>query len=132
MSTTPSTPAPTTSALSTGDDVVPFDLVIGGMTCTSCAARIERRLNKLDGVAATVNYATERASVHAPAGVAIGDLIAEVAAAGYTARDARPAAREHDAAAPDEALDEARRLRDRLLVATILSAPVVLLAMIPA
>ncbi len=132
MPTTPSTPTPTTSAPTTGHELVPFDLAIGGMTCTSCAARIERRLNKLDGVAATVNYATERASVHAPADVAIGDLIAEVAAAGYTARDARPAARDHDAAAPDETVDDARRLRDRVLVAAILSAPVVLLAMIPA
>src|SRR5215203_1384142 len=121
MTTIPTTSAPSTSATSPGAELVPFDLAIGGMTCTSCAARIERRLNKLDGVAATVNYATERASVHAPAGVAIDDLIAEVAAAGYTARDARPAARDHDAAAPDEAVDEARRLRDRLLVVAVLS-----------
>ena len=92
----------------------PFDLAIGGMTCASCAARIERRLNKLDGVTATVNYATERANVHAPAGVAVDDLIAQVEAAGYTARDARPAGRDSDAAAPDDGVDEARRLRDRL------------------
>ncbi len=89
MTTTP-TPTP---AATPGAEHVPFDLAIGGMTCTSCAARIERRLNKLDGVAATVNYATERASGRAPAGVAVGDLIAQVEAAGYSARDARPAAR---------------------------------------
>ena len=69
----------------------PVDLVIGGMTCASCAARIERRLNKLDGVTATVNYATEHAKVEAPADVDLAELIAQVEAAGYSARDARPA-----------------------------------------
>ena len=114
------------------DELVPFDLAIGGMTCASCAARIERRLNKLDGVTATVNYATERASVHAPVDVPVDDLIAQVEAAGYTARDARPAGRDHDGATPDEGVDEARRLRDRLITSAVLTAPVVLLAMIPA
>src|SRR3546814_15339028 len=62
------------------------DLVIGGMTCASCAARVEKRLNKLDGVTATVNYSTERARVAFPDGVAPEELIAQVEAAGYPAR----------------------------------------------
>jgi Cu+-exporting ATPase len=70
-----------------------FDLAIGGMTCASCAARVERRLNKLEGVTATVNYATEVARATAPAGVTVDDLIAEVEAAGYRARPLRSPAR---------------------------------------
>src|SRR3546814_12080723 len=69
------------------------DLVIGGMTCASCAARVEKRLNKLDGVTATVNYSTERARVAFPDGVAPEELIAQVEAAGYTARLPQPPAR---------------------------------------
>jgi P-type Cu+ transporter len=68
-----------------------IELSIGGMTCASCANRIERTLNKLDGVTATVNYATEKASVSAPDGVDDADLIAAVESAGYTARLPRPA-----------------------------------------
>ena len=102
------------------------------MTCASCAARIERRLNKLDGVTATVNYATEQAKVAAPAGVDVADLIAQVEAAGYTAR-ARPAG---DRRRPPPRRGGRRRrdapLRDRLIVSAILSLPVVALAMVPA
>ena len=65
--------------------------MIGGMTCASCAARIEKRLNRLDGVTATVNYATEQAQVHAPEAMSVDELIAQVEAAGYTARPDRPA-----------------------------------------
>ncbi|HZR95139.1 MAG TPA: heavy metal translocating P-type ATPase [Gaiellaceae bacterium] len=104
------------------------DLPIGGMTCASCAARIERRLNKLDGVTATVNYATEKASVdYDPSAVAPGDLVGAVEAAGYTASlpAARPAPAPHDA-------DPARDLRVRVLVSAALSLPVLLLSMIPA
>ena len=61
------------------------ELAIGGMTCASCASRIERKLNKLDGVTATVNYATEKAKVSFPAAYAPTDLVAVVEAAGYTA-----------------------------------------------
>ena len=61
------------------------ELDIGGMTCASCAARIEKRLNRLDGVTATVNYATEHATVHIPERLAPADVIAAVEAAGYTA-----------------------------------------------
>ena len=104
------------------------DLPIAGMTCASCAARIERRLNKLDGVTATVNYATEKASVdYDPSAVAPGDLVGAVEAAGYTASlpAARPAPAPHDA-------DPARDLRVRVLVSAALSLPVLLLSMIPA
>jgi Cu+-exporting ATPase len=107
-----------------GFQMADVDLLIGGMTCTSCAARLERRLNKLDGVTASVNYATERATVHAPLDVPVNDLIAAVEAAGFTARDAQRK--------PDTSSDEARRLRSRLVVSAILSIPVVVLAMVPA
>src|SRR5262245_56237964 len=63
-----------------------IELAIGGMTCASCAARIEKRLNRLDGVTATVNYATEQASVSYPATVLPADLVAAVEQAGYTAQ----------------------------------------------
>ena len=103
------------------------------MTCASCAARIERRLNKLEGVTATVNYATERATVRAPADITVDQLVGLVEAAGYTARDARAATPTGaPAAATPDRDDETRRLRDRLVVSAILSAPVVVLAMIPA
>ncbi|MCB0963138.1 MAG: heavy-metal-associated domain-containing protein, partial [Acidimicrobiales bacterium] len=65
-------------------DVV--DLPIEGMTCAACANRIERKLNKLDGVEATVNFATESARVHAPAGLGRDELVAQVRAAGYDVR----------------------------------------------
>ena len=61
------------------------ELAIGGMTCASCAARVEKKLNKLDGVTATVNFATETARVSFPAAVSAGDLISVVEQAGYTA-----------------------------------------------
>jgi Cu+-exporting ATPase len=111
------------------------DLVIGGMTCASCAARVERRLNKLDGVSAAVNYATERAHVEAPDHVTVADLIAAVEAAGYTARAARPAATPEPASTGGRetlADDELRPLRQRLVGSAILSLPVVVLAMVPA
>ena len=60
-----------------------IDLAIGGMTCASCAARVEKRLNRMDGVTAQVNFATEKARVQVPAGVSADDLIAEVEATGY-------------------------------------------------
>jgi Cu+-exporting ATPase len=110
------------------------DLVIGGMTCASCAARIERRLNKLDGVEAAVNYATERAKVHVSDGITAADLVAAVEAVGYTARpaDARsvmaPATAGHSA--EQAAFDESSALRQRVVISALLSLPVVLMAMI--
>ena len=105
------------------------DLEIGGMTCASCAARVEKRLNKLEGVSATVNFATERAHVTVPEGVGTDTLIAEVEAAGYTAAEPGPIA-----AAGSEADDdpEVADLRNRLLISTALTVPVVVLAMVPA
>ena len=97
-------------------------LDLEGMTCASCAARIERKLNKLDGVEATVNYATEQAAVaYDPNVVTVDDLVSAVAAAGY--RAAFPG----DSAAP---ADTARSLLIRLVVAAALSAPLALLAMV--
>ncbi|MDZ5619977.1 heavy metal translocating P-type ATPase [Nocardioides sp. HM23] len=113
-----------------------IELDITGMTCASCANRIERKLNKLDGVSATVNYATERATVTAPVTVDHDILLGTVAAAGYNATVRRPAGTaesESDAgdgrSAPDP---ELRALRDRLVWAVILTVPVIAVAMVPA
>ncbi|CAN5717721.1 heavy metal translocating P-type ATPase [soil metagenome] len=112
------------------------DLMIGGMTCSSCAARIEKRLNKLAGVTATVNYATEQARVHAPDGVSTDDLISQVESAGYTARPVRPEGRSaggpvEDAASPSDEIDETLPLRNRLITSAVLAVPVILMAMVP-
>ena len=66
------------------------ELAIGGMTCASCAARIEKKLNRMDGVEATVNYATEKAKVTFRDDIAVTELIATVEATGYTAREPEP------------------------------------------
>ncbi|MCB9373501.1 MAG: copper-translocating P-type ATPase [Microthrixaceae bacterium] len=101
------------------------------MTCASCAARVEKRLNRMEGVTAEVNFATEKARVTAPAGVSADDLIAQVEATGYTA--ALPTAPADEADAPDGADDpELAELRRRLVVSVLLAAPVVVLAMVPA
>ncbi|MFJ8694012.1 heavy metal translocating P-type ATPase [Streptomyces roseolilacinus] len=106
------------------------ELAIGGMTCASCAARIEKKLNRMDGVEATVNYATERAKVtYKDADVSVQDLITTVEATGYTARPPAPPA-EAEAESSGEH-DELRDLRQRLLIALFLSVPVVAMAMIP-
>ncbi|HYO85473.1 MAG TPA: heavy metal translocating P-type ATPase [Dermatophilaceae bacterium] len=140
------------------------DLAIGGMTCASCSARIERKLNKLDGVQASVNLATERAHVRFAAPLAAQDLVATVKRTGYTARvlgeaagpakpppanppepdtgdTATPVAAELDGSSrrlPADLRERVRRgfvepsLRLRVVVAAILTVPVVLLAMVPA
>jgi P-type Cu+ transporter len=112
----------------------PVELAIGGMTCASCAARIERRLNGLDGVTATVNFATEQARVTAPADVAVERLIAEVEAAGYSAHVPAPphAAPSATEAGDDDGADVTRPLRDRFLLSAVLGAPVLAMSMIPA
>ncbi|MEU0469072.1 heavy metal translocating P-type ATPase [Amycolatopsis sp. NPDC006131] len=104
------------------------ELAIGGMTCASCAMRIERKLNKLDGVTATVNYATEKAKVSFPAGLDPATLVDQVEAAGYTATLPRPEPAEPDTAEEDPS----RPLRQRLIGSLALSVPVVVLAMVPA
>ena len=104
-----------------------LQLPIQGMTCASCANRIEKRLNKLDGVEASVNYATENAAVsYDPAVVSPDELVAAVEAAGYGARLSAPAEAGLEAAAEDASLP----LRRRLLVSAALSVPVLLLAMV--
>ena len=77
----------------TTEPVFEVDLQIDGMTCASCAARIEKRLNELEGVEATVNFATEEAKVRATSPVAVDDLVAAVEAAGYRAHAPRPSDR---------------------------------------
>ena len=115
--------------MTTTSAVAETELAIGGMTCASCAARIEKKLNRMDGVIATVNYATEKARVTHEDGVSVQDLIATVEKTGYTAREPAPP----EPAAPDhEESDELRSLRQRLVTAVVLAAPVVAMAMIPA
>ncbi|MFJ8094079.1 heavy metal translocating P-type ATPase [Streptomyces griseofuscus] len=110
------------------------ELLIGGMTCASCAARVEKKLNRMDGVSATVNFATEKAKVSYGTGVEVADLIATVVKTGYTAEEPAPPRPEPEAEAPDSAGQdpELGALRHRLLVSALLALPVALLAMIPA
>jgi P-type Cu+ transporter len=135
MSETTSTPTATQERI---------DLEVTGMTCASCAARIEKKLNRLDGVTATVNYATDKATVELdPAhGVSPDELVVVVEGLGYGAslprpepaarpdshdgRTAGPAGGEHDHTEP---LEQARH---RLLVTAALSLPVIVLSMVPA
>ena len=105
------------------------ELDIEGMTCTSCAARIENRLNRLDGVTATVNYATEKAKVTLPTTLSTDELVAAIEAVGYTAHI--PQTTIGEPAAPDAHDDPVRSLRHRLVVSGLLALPVVALAMIP-
>jgi Cu+-exporting ATPase len=103
------------------------ELPIQGMTCASCASRIERKLNKLEGVTATVNYATEKASVDFdPDSVSSDDLLAAVEAVGYTAT--LPT---EEVNAADEPADETRQLRTRLIASAVLSVPILLMSMVP-
>ncbi|MEU7830770.1 MULTISPECIES: heavy metal translocating P-type ATPase [unclassified Nonomuraea] len=107
------------------------ELSIGGMTCASCANRIERKLNKMDGVTATVNYATEKAKVTFPDGVDPQQLIAEVEKTGYTAALPAPPKTEGAQAVAQEPEDELRPLRNRLITSVVLAVPVIAMAMIP-
>lgn len=110
-----------------------IELEIGGMTCASCANRIEKKLNKLDGVEATVNYATEKAKVTVPDGYDTSALIAEVEKTGYTAELAKPKTKSVGSKRTDEDADpELTTLRHRLIGSIVLTAPVLAMAMIPA
>ena len=93
-------------------------LDLEGMTCASCAARIEKKLNKVPGVEATVNFATEQATVRSEGPVPVAELVAAVAAAGYAAQEANPAHAHHDVP-----------LRGRLALALLLTVPLALIAM---
>ena len=129
---------PTMTGLRDATGVTTVELDITGMTCASCANRIERKLGKLDGVTATVNYATEKARVTAPDTVSTEDLVRAVEAAGYGAAvPAPPATRPgaHGAAtdeAPDPASEHVRSLRQRLVLSAVLTVPVIAMAMVPA
>ncbi|OKI25889.1 carbonate dehydratase [Streptomyces sp. CB03578] len=129
------------------DGTAEVELTIGGMTCASCAARIEKKLNRMDGVTATVNYATEKARVSYAGDVGVADLIATVVKTGYTATepppppapepeeepDGEPETRAETAGAAGAPRDpELAALRQRLLISSALALPVVLLAMVPA
>src|SRR5688500_2851591 len=106
------------------------ELVIGGMTCASCATRVEKKLNKLDGVTASVNYATEKAKVSWTGPVTEDDLVATVEQTGYTARLPEVAA---PAGSPaDDAERALTALRTRLVVSAVLTVPVIAMAMVPA
>ena len=106
------------------------------MTCASCAARIEKKLNRMEGVTASVNYATEKAAVVYPPEVSPADLIAVVEATGYGAALPAPPAVASSTSAEDAPPSTRPTtndpLRQRLLVSAILAAPVLLLSMIPA
>ncbi|SEP53344.1 heavy metal translocating P-type ATPase [Amycolatopsis saalfeldensis] len=109
------------------------ELVIGGMTCASCATRIERKLNKVDGVSATVNYATEKARVTLPPGLSTEDVVKVVEETGYTATipDTAPPAEGEGSAGGGEYDEHTRSLRQRMLVSVALTVPVIALAMVP-
>ncbi len=111
-----------------------LELTIGGMTCSSCAMRIEKKLNKIDGVTATVNYATEKAKVTFPDTLSPADLVATVEATGYTALLPAPPVDEEagDDAVPAAVHDEAAALKQRLVICAVLTIPVVLMSMVPA
>ena len=121
----PSAPAAAT------DSTALVELAVGGMTCTSCAARIEKKLNRLEGVVATVNYATEKATVrYDPARLGVGELVGVVESTGYTARAPQPAGAVPVGAELDEDAVALASLRQRLIVSAALSLPVLVLAMI--
>ncbi|WP_295103822.1 cation-translocating P-type ATPase [uncultured Microbacterium sp.] len=109
-----------------------LELEIGGMTCASCAMRIEKKLNRLEGVVATVNYATEKAKVTVPEGYDPAALIAEVEKTGYSASLPAPKGVVRDAGDLDAEDPELRSLRTRLIGAVVLTVPVIAMAMIPA
>ncbi|MEV6802395.1 heavy metal translocating P-type ATPase [Micromonospora rifamycinica] len=120
---------PTTSNPPTAPHLI--ELAIGGMTCASCAARIEKKLNRMDGVEATVNYATEKATVRYADRITPDDLIATVEQTGYTAVVPPPPA-PAGAEPAGEPVDALAALRTRLRVSTVLTLPVIVLAMVPA
>ncbi|WP_432677428.1 heavy metal translocating P-type ATPase [Rhodococcus pyridinivorans] len=109
-----------------------IELAITGMTCASCANRIERKLNKLDGVTATVNYATEKAKVSYPDDVTPEDLVTVVEQAGYGAALPPPSAQATGRTGDVPEFDPVAPLRHRLVVSAILTVPVIAMAMIPA
>ena len=110
-------------------DLEDVELAITGMTCASCANRIERKLNKLDGVTATVNFATEKAKVSFPGTISRDQLLETVEQAGYAAKLPAEPGTTGEVGELEES-DPSRPWRDRLLVSTMLTVPVILLAMV--
>ncbi|WP_328503046.1 heavy metal translocating P-type ATPase [Streptomyces sp. NBC_00457] len=119
--TTTASTAPTPTAATSE-----VELLIGGMTCAACAARVEKKLNRMDGVTATVNFATEKAKVSYPAGLEVADLVATVVKTGYTAEEPAPVS---EATPPED--PELTSYRHRFTVSALLAIPVVLLSMVP-
>nr|WP_068250574.1 heavy metal translocating P-type ATPase [Janibacter corallicola] len=118
-----------TSTQTPGDaDLTDVELAITGMTCASCAGRVERKLNKIDGVTASVNYATEKAKVSYGSGVTPDQLVETVEHAGYGAVLPTPEGAKGEA---PTAPDEVDLLRQRLIVSAVLTVPVIAMAMIP-
>ncbi|MFD8007269.1 heavy metal translocating P-type ATPase [Streptomyces mirabilis] len=109
---------------------VTTDLTVGGMTCAACVTRVEKKLGKLDGVTATVNLATGRARVSHPTEVGVGQLVATIEKAGYTAALPEPPKKQPRESGRET--EEARQERDRLLVTASLAVPVLVLSMVPA
>ncbi|MDF3043952.1 MAG: carbonate dehydratase [Ornithinibacter sp.] len=111
-----------------------LELDIGGMTCASCAARVEKKLNRMPGVSASVNYATEKARVSFAPDVAPEDLVATVRATGYTATLPAPPAEDHPVEDAGQAAKDEQEAawRMRLVVSTVLTVPVLLMSMVPA
>lgn len=122
----PTTTAPDTPALTS------YELEIGGMTCASCANRIEKKLNRMDGVEASVNYATEKAKVFVPEGYDPQLLIVEVEKTGYTAALPTPPEKAAPADGGEEPDHELSDLWRRLVGSAVLAVPVILMAMVPA
>ncbi|MEO8267267.1 MAG: heavy metal translocating P-type ATPase [Ilumatobacteraceae bacterium] len=120
---------PTPSKTDAAERQVQLDIT--GMTCASCAMRIEKRLNKLDGVTATVNYSTEKAKVTVTGNVSTADLVSAVEAVGYSAAPPRTATTAQGTDMVSTESDASAPLRQRLLMSTALAVPVILLAMIP-
>ncbi len=115
--------------MSIDDRTVPRQIVrldVHGMSCTSCAARVEKKLNKLEGVDASVNYATEKATVEAPADLDVQTIVDAVAATGYTA-----SVPDTDGDHHHEGLHGASSMRRRLRVSAVLAVPVVAISMVP-
>jgi Cu+-exporting ATPase len=127
----------TTSPNDSTETTSSVELAIGGMTCASCAARIEKKLNKIDGVSASVNFAMESAKVHFPPAISLDQLIRAVEDAGYTAAPPAPpeapqgegAGTRADAGPTSE--DPVDSLRRRLVISAVLTVPVLALAMVP-
>ena len=112
-------------------DLVTVELDIGGMTCAACAARVEKKLSRMDGVEASVNYATERATVRHRPDVAVEDLVATVEATGYTAAPVGGGDDDGGEEPDDRAASPVEELRRRVLISAALTVPVLLMSMVP-